>query len=310
MRCKFYSVVISFLLIVSIGAFSLMSVKAADVKYESYSTATLTDFIALDINFMAQTFTATSDHNVTDIVLWFYRLGSLGLFNVSIRETTIGGVPTDVDLADCNNTNGDMFSTVLGSPTKVVFKLSSEIELSEDTEYAIVVSWPSNGDESNQLRWVEGWDSYTGGKLIKGASNGQDWDEVDFGDDAYFEIWDIEIQYSLTMITIGNGDVTPGNQTYISGTNIDIDAISPVGWSFSGWTGDVSGNANTTIVMDSNKTVTATFTQQYTFTMITIGNGNVTPGNQTYLSGINININAIILMTNCSKIPAAAFVGD
>jgi uncharacterized repeat protein (TIGR02543 family) len=261
MGCKFCSLVIVFLLIASFSTLSFRFAVAADVKYESYSTAALNDFSSLDINFMAQTFNATSDHNVTDIVLWFYRLGLPGLFNVSIRETTVDGVPTSLDLADCNNTDGDAFSNVLGNPTKVVFKLSSEIILSANTEYAIVVSWPSNGDESNQLRWVEGWDSYTGGKLVQGAANGEDWDEGDFGDDAYFEIWDIEIQYSLKMITVGNGDVSPGNQTYVSGTNININATNSAGWSFTGWSGDASGNANTTIVMDGNKTVTATFTQ-------------------------------------------------
>jgi uncharacterized repeat protein (TIGR02543 family) len=261
MGYKFCSLVVAFLLIASFSTLSFRFAEAADVKYESYSAATLTDFSALDIYFMAQTFTATSDHNVTDIVLWFYRLGSPGLFNVSIRETTVDGVPESVNLADCNNTDGDTFSNVLGNPTRVMFKLSSEIVLSEGTEYAIVVSWPSNGDESNQLRWVEGWDSYAGGKLVQGTANGQDWDEGDFGDDAYFEIWDIEIQYSLTMITLGSGEVTPGNQTYLSGTNVNINAINAAGWSFTGWSGDASGNANTTILMDSDKTVTATFTQ-------------------------------------------------
>ncbi|MCW4028890.1 MAG: PQQ-binding-like beta-propeller repeat protein [Candidatus Bathyarchaeota archaeon] len=101
-------------------------------------------------------------------------------------------------------------------------------------------------------------------------------------------------QHSLTMTTEGNGTVQPGNQTYYAGTNVDLVAIPDAGWSFSGWSGDASGESNTTLTMDSNKTVTATFTQDnYTLTMTTIGEGSVLPGNQSYLSGTSVDIQAI-----------------
>jgi uncharacterized repeat protein (TIGR02543 family) len=167
-----------------------------------------------------------------------------------------------VNLAECRDIDGNGFSSIASNPTKVVFTLSSEIMLTEDEQYATVVSWPINGDEGNQLRWVNGWDTYIGGKLIEGTSSGQGgWETTDYGNDAYFEIWDIEHEYSFTIITVGNGNVTPGNQTYLSGTNININAINAAGWSFAGWSGDCTGNTNTTIIMDSDKTVTATFTQ-------------------------------------------------
>jgi hypothetical protein len=45
--------------------------------------------------------------------------------------------------------------------------------------------------------------------------------------------------------------------------------------------------------MTGNLTVTATFTQDiYTLTMITLGEGTVTPGNQSFLSGTVVNITA------------------
>ncbi len=100
--------------------------------------------------------------------------------------------------------------------------------------------------------------------------------------------------YSLTMITLGQGTVTPGNQTYLSGTFVDIAAMNAIGWTFSGWSGDYTGSTNTTITLDSNMTLTATFTQNlYTLTIHTVGQGNVSPGNQTYLSGTSVDLNAM-----------------
>ncbi len=102
------------------------------------------------------------------------------------------------------------------------------------------------------------------------------------------------ISVNLTMLTAGQGSVTPGNETYTLGTSVDLKAIPAAGWSFSGWTGDASGIENTTITMTGNKTVTATFTQDtYYLTMITVGNGSVNPGNNSYASGTTIDIEAI-----------------
>lgn len=66
--------------------------------------------------------------------------------------------------------------------------------------------------------------------------------------------------YTLTIYTDGQGTVSPGNQTYASGTVVNLEAINEEGWNFSGWSGDVTDTTNTTITMDGNKTVTATFT--------------------------------------------------
>jgi len=99
--------------------------------------------------------------------------------------------------------------------------------------------------------------------------------------------------YTLTMYTTGQGTVSPGNQTYLSGTIVDLKAFTAQGWGFAGWSGDASGYVNTTITMDGDMTVTATFTQDtYTLTMITAGQGTVSPGNQTYLSGTSVDLQA------------------
>jgi len=100
--------------------------------------------------------------------------------------------------------------------------------------------------------------------------------------------------YMLTMLVVGEGTVSPSNGTYVQGTTVSLEAIGAEGWSFSEWSGDASGTGNTTITMNSNKVVTATFTQnEYTLTMLVAGEGTVSPSNGTYLSGATVSLEAI-----------------
>ncbi len=104
--------------------------------------------------------------------------------------------------------------------------------------------------------------------------------------------------YDLNVTTTGNGSVTlnPTGGNYPEGTTITLNAIPDTGWVFSGWTGDLSGNANpTTMTMDSDKTVTATFTQiQYTLDVSIYGNGSVTlsPTGGVYNAGTVVTVTA------------------
>lgn len=69
--------------------------------------------------------------------------------------------------------------------------------------------------------------------------------------------------YTLTMPKVGNGSTNPavGASAYGAGTVVTVTATPDSGWLFSEWSGDASGtSANTTVTMNSNKTVTATFT--------------------------------------------------
>jgi uncharacterized repeat protein (TIGR02543 family) len=71
-------------------------------------------------------------------------------------------------------------------------------------------------------------------------------------------------QYTLTTNTVGNGTVTlnPPGGTYDAGTVVTVTAAPDSGWQFDGWSGDLSGSTNpTTITMNSNKSVTATFSE-------------------------------------------------
>ena len=70
---------------------------------------------------------------------------------------------------------------------------------------------------------------------------------------------------TLTMRVDGNGSTTPaaGNNSYEEGTVISITATPESGWRFNGWTGDVAEPdiAITTVTIDSNKAVTASFSR-------------------------------------------------
>ena len=54
------------------------------------------------------------------------------------------------------------------------------------------------------------------------------------------------LQYTLTMNTVGQGTVSPGNRTYLDGTVANLTAIPAAGWVFCRWTGDSSATTNTT----------------------------------------------------------------
>jgi hypothetical protein len=68
--------------------------------------------------------------------------------------------------------------------------------------------------------------------------------------------------YTLTVNVVGNGTVTqnPASATYVSGTNVTLTAVPDANFTFSGWSGDLTGVQNpASIIMDANKTVNATF---------------------------------------------------
>ncbi|GAB4408083.1 MAG: hypothetical protein OHK0039_10990 [Bacteroidia bacterium] len=71
-------------------------------------------------------------------------------------------------------------------------------------------------------------------------------------------------QYTLTVNAVnGSVGLSPTGGTYASGTVVSLTATPNSGYQFTGWSGDASGTSNPlSITMNSNKTVTANFTQQ------------------------------------------------
>ncbi|MDY6839026.1 MAG: InlB B-repeat-containing protein, partial [Thermodesulfobacteriota bacterium] len=100
-------------------------------------------------------------------------------------------------------------------------------------------------------------------------------------------------QYTLTVNTagLGSGTVTlaPPGGTYDEGTVVTLTANADSGSQFTGWSDDLTGDVNpTTITMNTNKTVTASFEPVPTYDLIVTtagaGSGTVTlvPPGGTY----------------------------
>jgi hypothetical protein len=74
-----------------------------------------------------------------------------------------------------------------------------------------------------------------------------------------------KIVHTLTMQTNGNGSINPsvGTYEYSDGAVVSITATPNSGWQFDSWTGGIAdpSSTTTTLVIDSDKTVTANFSQ-------------------------------------------------
>ncbi len=114
------------------------------------------------------------------------------------------------------------------------------------------------------------------------------------------EIFNV-IRYTLTLNKIGLGSVAlnPAAGAYDFGVIVTLAATPDAGYQFAGWGGDLSGSTNpTTIMMDANKSVTATFTAlpppQYTLSVNVAGSGNVTlnPSGPVHSAGTVVTLTA------------------
>jgi hypothetical protein len=109
-----------------------------------------------------------------------------------------------------------------------------------------------------------------------------------------------QVQYNLIVNITGNGSVNkdPDKTEYSPGESVHLTASPDPGWAFSRWSGDLSGTMNPVyIIMDNNKTVTATFTLiEYTLTTAVspANSGSVarSPNGTTYHYGDNVQLTA------------------
>lgn len=71
-----------------------------------------------------------------------------------------------------------------------------------------------------------------------------------------------QVTLTISALTGGTTDPSPGYHTYDYGTEVKIRAIVDSGYKFNGWSGDASGTSNPiTITMDEDKSVIATFSK-------------------------------------------------
>ena len=75
------------------------------------------------------------------------------------------------------------------------------------------------------------------------------------------------VKYTLTTAVnpTEGGTITPSSGEYIEGTSVDITATPSAKYDFSDWSGATGSSNKITIVMNSNKIVTANFTEKIPF---------------------------------------------
>ena len=87
------------------------------------------------------------------------------------------------------------------------------------------------------------------------------------------------VDYTLTVNTSGDGFVnaTPAGPLIPEGTEVTLEALPNTGWTFTGWSGGLSGSENpATLLITGDVTVTATFSAiEYTLALTSAGNGSV-----------------------------------
>jgi pectate lyase len=94
-------------------------------------------------------------------------------------------------------------------------------------------------------------------------------------------------------VASGSGTVSPESGELLSNGKIHIKATPEQGWRFDHWSGDFSGNAeDTTLLLDTNKSIMAHFVKDQLLTISIEGNGTVSPITGYFLNGEEISITA------------------
>jgi len=106
-------------------------------------------------------------------------------------------------------------------------------------------------------------------------------------------------EYLLTVEIVGNGTVSrnPNQGNFHKGDEVTLTANPANGWTFAGWSGDLTGSENpATITIEGETNITATFTQnEYNLDVTIVGNGSVTknPDKTTYHYGDVVTLTAL-----------------
>jgi len=100
---------------------------------------------------------------------------------------------------------------------------------------------------------------------------------------------------SVSVSPSGAGSVSPLGNQYEEGTQVTLTATPASGYTFDHWSGDATGKSSpVTIVMDSEKSITAHFVAQYTLnaSVSPSSGGTVSPAGGTYDAGTEVTLNA------------------
>lgn len=158
----------------------------------------------------------------------------------------------------------------------------ANLTVSNLTETSASISWGAVSSAqsytfaykaSTSPSWIESVE-YSTGKNLTGLAAGTAYEvrvrtNCASGTSSYsptisFTTTNSTTQYTLSTNTVGQGSVTlnPAGGTYNEGTVVTVSASAALGWEFSSWSGNLSGSTNpATVIMNANKSVTATFVE-------------------------------------------------
>jgi uncharacterized repeat protein (TIGR02543 family) len=232
--------------------------------------------------------------------------------NLALGKPAVAST-TDGSLVASNVTDGNLFtrwSSLRSDPQWIYVDLGSVYAINR-----IVLRWEVAYGRSYQLQvsddattWSDVYSTTTGdggvddialstpasGRYVRmlGTQRG-----TRYGYSLYeYEIMAVPVTYTLS-VSATNGTVTktPNQTSYTAGQTVTLQAVPNAGYAFSGWSGDLTGTTNpATLVMNSNKSVTANFTALAYTLAVSATNGTVTrtPDETSYTSGQTVTLQA------------------
>ncbi len=214
------------------------------------------------------------------------------------------------------NWSGNLSGT--SNPTAIIMNSNKSVTANFLRQFTVSTSAPGGGGIVSQNPSISAYDSASVVTITATPANGYrfaGWSgDISGGQnpiavtvdsdkiiEATFELDNGIDQFTLTANINGMGNVTlsPDDGIYDEGTVVTLTALADVGYQFNGWSGDLSGLGNPAqITMDSDKNITATFTELpfniFILSVVTSGNGTVTlsPPGGIYIEGTPVTVTA------------------
>ena len=121
----------------------------------------------------AQTFETGSAHSLTSVSLKLYRINNPETVTVGIQPVDSSGHPTGVDFISASINGATLTAFTVGA--WYCFDFTSELYLSDNTTYAIVLSQPGT-DPTDCVKWLyNSAGSYSGGNFEESGDSGDTW---------------------------------------------------------------------------------------------------------------------------------------
>lgn len=163
---------------------------ASDTLFETQTVHDQTGTSNFDVSWGAMTFTATSNHSITSVKLYMWRVsGDPGTITASIRATS-GGSPTGSDLTSGSIAGSGLTTDSNGAAYE--FTMSPSINVISGTKYAIIYRAPSAVFASRVPTQECNNGCYADGEVFRSPDSGGTWtNAASANEDSWFEIYGI-----------------------------------------------------------------------------------------------------------------------